>query len=299
MRTIHFISLSLCASGLWACAEVTTVEPPSNGAPPNGSASSSPAPVNTTTPVMTGSAAPLLPAGASNPGSSETRPAARPPAPAPSSSPAANPAPLPPAPSNTPPPAPSGPPGEVLLFDDFEDGNDAGWIADAGDGDDLVGEWSVVAAEQGFVYKQSDDSFDDESWSVGGDVRWTDVAVQTRFRFTQVSNIEDATVMLALRFRSKDDYYFVEYRGDGSVKIRTVVDGSDSEASSEDLDRPATVGEWIDLRLVARGNQLTAFIDEAQVGQGTADANIASGGIALGVQENAAVEFDDVRVTRP
>jgi hypothetical protein len=227
----------------------------------------------------------------SNAGSGETGSVPRAPAPLPSANV--------PSPASALPPAPAGPPGEVLLVEDFEDGNATGWIADAADGDDLVGVWSVVSADQGFVYAQNDDSFDDESWSVGGDVRWTDVSVETRFRFVTVNNMEDATVMLALRFRSKDDYYFLEYRGDGSVKIRTVVDGSDSEASSEELDRIATVGQWISLRFVAQGSQLSAFVDGMLVGQGTAGAAIASGGIALGVQENAAVEFDDVRVTRP
>jgi hypothetical protein len=198
-----------------------------------------------------------------------------------------------------PPPAAAGPSGEVLLRDDFEDGDDEGWIADVADGDDLVGQWSVVAADQGHAYAQRDDSFSDESWSVGGDFRWTDVSVETRFRFTAVNDMEDATVMLALRFRSKDDYYYLEYGGDGSVKIRRRVDGSDDEVSSDDLDRIAILGQWINLRLVAKGSALSAYVDGALIGTGAVDTALTSGGIALGVQENAAVEFDDVLVTRP
>lgn len=187
----------------------------------------------------------------------------------------------------------------MLLVDDFEDGNDQGWVADVADGDDLVGQWSVVSAEAGHVYAQRDTSFDDDSWSVGGDVRWTDVSVETRFRFTAASNIEDATVMLALRFRSKDDYYYLEYGGDGSVKIRKRFDGSDDDASSDDLDRIATIGQWINLRFVAKGSALSVFVDGVQIGSGAVDTDLTSGGIALGVKENSAVEFDDVRVTRP
>jgi hypothetical protein len=204
-----------------------------------------------------------------------------------------------PAPSAAPPPAASGPSGEVLLSDDFEDGDDKGWIADVADGDDLVGQWSVVTADQGHVYAQRDSSFDDESWSVGGDVRWTDVSVETRFRFTAVSDMEDATVMLALRFRSKDEYYYLEYGGDGSLEIRKRFDGSDDESSSDELDRSATLGQWIKLRFVAKGSALSAYVDDALVGSGAVDTDLASGGIALGVQENSAVEFDDVHVTRP
>ncbi len=290
MRFLELFCLSLCASSVCACAEVTQEDPPSNpgaGAPPAS-----------TLPVLPGPSrapvgpAPAQPASTPRPGSGEAPPAARPPS-TPPSTPSTTP------PSTLPPAAPTGPAGELLFSDNFEDGNDMGWIADAADGDDLVGEWSVAPAEQGFVYAQSDDSFDDESWAVGGDVTWTDVSVETRFRFTAVNDMEDATVMLAARFRSKDDYYWLEYRGDGSVKIRTSIDGSDSEAASEDAEQVPVVGQWINLRLVVQGTQLTAFVDGDQIGQGTADELIASGGIALGVKENAAVEFDDVTVTRP
>jgi hypothetical protein len=191
------------------------------------------------------------------------------------------------------------PPGELLLLDDFEDGLASGWIADATDGNDLVGNWSVVATEEGHAFAQLDDSFDDDSWAVGGDVTWTDVSLEARCRFTAVSNIEDAVVMLALRFQSKDNYYFVEFRGDGTVKIRKRVDGSEPELSSEELDVPAVVGEWMTLGFSVRGSSLEARLNGALIGSAVLDTDLASGGIGLGVKESAAVEFDDVRVTVP
>jgi hypothetical protein len=198
------------------------------------------------------------------------------------------------------PPLPAnGPPGEVLLFDDFEDGDDAGWIADEADGDDLVGSWAVVEAEEGRVYAQSDASFSDESWSVGGNLSWTDVQLDVRFRFTEVSDIEDAIALIALRFRSKDDYYYIEYGGDGAVKIRKRVDGSEPELASVDLDRVAVVGEWVDVQFTARGSSLQVSVGGVVLGNAVTDTDLPSGGIALGVRENAAVEFDNVRVTVP
>jgi hypothetical protein len=192
-----------------------------------------------------------------------------------------------------------GPSGTLLLLDDFEDGNATGWIADAADGDDLVGSWAVVETDAGHAYAQQDDSFDDDSWAVGGDVAWTDVSLDVRFRFTSVADIEDAVAMIALRFRSKETYYFLEYGGDGAVKLRKRVDGSDSELSSQELDRVAVLGQWIEVNVTARGNTLEARVDGEQVASGVVDMDLTSGGIGLGVAEGSAVEFDDVRVTRP
>jgi hypothetical protein len=192
-----------------------------------------------------------------------------------------------------------GEPGQLLLLDDFDDGDDAGWVADVSDGDDVVGSWAVVEAPDGWVYAQLDDSFDDDSWTVGGDLSWSDVVLEARFRFTSVRDMEDAVVMLATRFQTKDRYYYVQYRGDGTVKIRKRVDGSEPEMSSDDLDRLAVIGEWMTLRFSAVGNVLSAAVDGVVVGQGIIDDDLGFGGIALGVKENAAVELDDVRVTLP
>lgn len=205
-------------------------------------------------------------------------------------------------PASVPPVAPiaeTGASGDVLFADDFEDGNDAGWVADVADGDDLVGNWEVVATEEGQAYAQLDTSSSDESWAVGGNINWTDISFDVRFRFTDESSIEDAIVMLGVRFQDKDNYYFIEYGGDGDLKIRKRVDGSTPELSSEDLDAAAVAGEWIDVNFTARGDSLEARVDGQLIGSAVLDTDLDSGGIALGVRENAAVEFDDVRVTVP
>jgi hypothetical protein len=287
-------------SGLWAlcalgCAEVTVDDPPSQldatpsqaGAADN-SAMSGPgttgavspgAPPSTQSPVSGGQQRPVGGMnGGTPPGS--TAPPSRPPAVAP-------------------PIAASGESGDVLFSDDFEDGDDAGWIADVADGDDVVGNWDVVATDEGQAYAQLDTSSSDESWAVGGDINWTDISLQVRFRFTDASSIEDAIVMLGLRFRDKDNYYYIEYGGDGDLKIRKRVDGSEPELASESLDQTATVGQWIDVSFTAQGDTLQASVGGQLIGMAVVDADLSSGGIALGVRENAAVEFDDVRVTVP
>jgi hypothetical protein len=198
-----------------------------------------------------------------------------------------------------PPIAASGESGDVLFSDDFEDGDDAGWIADVADGDDVVGNWEVVATEDGQAYAQLDTSSSDESWAVGGNINWTDISLQVRFRFTDASALEDSIVMLGVRFRDKDNYYYIEYGGDGDLKIRKRVDGSEPELASESLDRAVNAGEWIDVSFTARGDTLQASVGGQAIGTAVVDGDLAAGGIALGVRENAAVEFDDVRVTVP
>jgi hypothetical protein len=186
-----------------------------------------------------------------------------------------------------------------LLFDDFEDGDTSGWIVDSSDGAARADGWAIVTTPEGKAYAQRDDSSDDDTWSIGGSVYWSDVNVSTRFRFTAASNIEDAVAMLALRFRSREAYYYIEYRGDGSLKLRKRFDGSDTDLLSEDLDRVAVLGEWIDLGVSARGGSLRVTLGGVAVGAEVLDGEIPAGGIGLGVSESAAVEFDDVRVSVP
>jgi hypothetical protein len=300
----------MALSGLWAlcalgCAEVTVDDPPSQlggtlGAAGSSTAPSMPSPPGSSGPSSSGPSS-------SGPGSSGSGSVGTvsPGAGAPGASSGQQPVGVngaPPAsmsPASRPPIAASGESGDVLFSDDFEDGDDAGWVPDVADGDDLVGNWDVVATEEGQAYAQLDTSSSDESWAVGGNVDWTDISFQVRFRFTDASSIEDAIVMLGVRFRDKDNYYYIEYGGDGDLKIRKRVDGSEPELASEDLPEPATAGEWIDVSFTARGDSLEVRVGGQLIGAAVVDTDLASGGIALGVRENAAVEFDDVRVTVP
>lgn len=204
-----------------------------------------------------------------------------------------------PAPVDSPAIPSGGPPGTLLLSDDFEDGDTSGWIVDTADGAERADGWAIVTTDEGSAYAQSDDSSDDDTWSIGGSVYWTDVEVSTRFRFTAADEIADAVAMLALRFRSREAYYYIEYRGDGSLKLRKRFDGSDTDLLSEEVERVAVVGEWLDIAVSARGGAFRVTLDGVAVGAEVVDGDIPAGGIGLGVSESAAVEFDDVRVSVP
>jgi hypothetical protein len=189
-----------------------------------------------------------------------------------------------------------GPPlgGNVLLFDDFEDGNTDGWIANRGDGDEAFGNWAVVSDATGHVYEEQS-VFSDPSFAVGGDLAWTDQQLEVKVRLD--GDVSDATIFLAVRFQSWDNYYFLEFHGDGRMKIRASVGGSTADVVSYDTDTPLTSGTWYSIGLSAKGSTLNALLDGAVVATGMDD-RLTNGGIALAARDVSAA-FDDVKVTVP
>jgi hypothetical protein len=142
----------------------------------------------------------------------------------------------------------------------------------------------------------------DEAFAVGGDVSWTNVAVEVKAQYTATSaNPEDATILLAARFSGLESYYVLEYRGGsaedpGKVKLRV---RADSESDLADEDAPSTpIGQVVTLKLVVQGSTISAFVNGMQIATATNTA-ISAGGIALGASEGATVQFDDLRVTVP
>jgi len=190
----------------------------------------------------------------------------------------------------------SQPPG-TLLFDDFEDNDTNGWIADADDGNDKVGNWAVVPDGTNHVYKQQTE-YSDPSWAIGGDSRWTDQIVETKVQFTSSSG--DGKAFLAARFSSFERYYFIEFSmndSDGQIKVRKRVDGSTNDILSVRTGGPVVSGTWYTIALSVVGTEIKAFFEGAEVGSGT-DADLTVGGIGIGIVDSVAA-FDDVKVTSP
>ena len=104
----------------------------------------------------------------------------------------------------------TGTPMGTLLFEDFEDGNADGWIADMDDGNDVFGNWAVVTEGASKVYKEQTE-YSDPSWTVGGRLDWKDQAAETKVQFVS-SGAGDAIAYLAVRLQSKERYYFLEFQ---------------------------------------------------------------------------------------
>ena len=191
----------------------------------------------------------------------------------------------------------TGAPMGTLLFEDFEDGNADGWIADVDDGNDLVGNWAVVTEAASKVYKEQTE-YSDPSWTVGGRLDWKDQAAETKVQFVS-SAAGDAIAYLAVRLSSKERYYFLEFQANetnGSLKVRKRVDGSTTDLiPSHKTGMPVGPGTWYTIGLSAVGTTITAKLNGTVIGTAT-DSALANGGIALGIRDAVAI-FDDVKVT--
>lgn len=188
-------------------------------------------------------------------------------------------------------------PAGVLWFDDFEDGDTAGWIADMNSGDH-VGDWAVVNDGATNVY-QEQTQYSDPSWAVGGDLAWTAQILEAKVKF--VSSSGDAVAYLAVRFQNREAYYFLEFHENetnGSLKIRKRVNGSTTDLiSSYSTEMPVVSGTWYTIGLSAVDSTITAYFNGTMIGTAT-DAELSNGGIALGIVD-AVAAFDDVTVSAP
>jgi hypothetical protein len=187
-------------------------------------------------------------------------------------------------------------PTGTLFFDDFEDGDTKGWIADVDDGTN-VGNWGVVTDGSTKVYEEQTE-YSDPSFTVGGDVSWTDQALEAKVKFVS-SSTSSPIAYLAIRLTTKKTYYFLEFHADttnGSLKVRKRVDGSTTDLiSSYKTGMPVVVGTWYTIGLSAIGSTISASFDGTSIGTAT-DSELTHGGIALGVVD-AVAAFDDVKVT--
>ena len=188
------------------------------------------------------------------------------------------------------------PPETVLLYDDFEDGVADHWLS--AEAETLpTGTWVVAPEGSNHVFAQQD-PLAGLTRMVGGDRSWTDQKVQVRFRFTSAP----VQIQLAARFVDATTYYFVQVPAAGNLKIRKRLLGSTTDLAALPVagSTPLVAETWYTLGLAARGDTLSAFLNDSLVLTATDSSppTIPTGGIGLGTQSNAAV-FDDVKVTLP
>ena len=182
--------------------------------------------------------------------------------------------------------------GTILLSDDFEDGTSDGWLP-ASVGVPIT--WGVVADGTNHVFAQQDATLT-LSRVAGGDVAWTDQAVEARVKFLTTPD----QVQLAVRFLDANNYYFVELSADGRVKIRKRGAGVTTDLAALPGAAPLVIDTWYTLGLTIQGATLTAYLDgiPAVTATDNSPPAIAAGGIGLATNLNAAA-FDDVKVTVP
>ncbi|MGC9394532.1 MAG: hypothetical protein ACP5J4_06715 [Anaerolineae bacterium] len=136
--------------------------------------------------------------------------------------------------------APTGP--ETLLSDDFEDGNDDGWIVQAGD-------WAVIPEYSTYrvIWNTGDSPTSRRSYyDTVTATTWTDYAIRAKVKVE--SPIADGRWgMLMARWQDSRNYYYLAFQGDGRLRIREYVDGSSNTLGTVDPD--LTRDTWYTLTL--------------------------------------------------
>lgn len=181
-------------------------------------------------------------------------------------------------------------------MDDFEGdtagGEIKGWIR-AGDVD---GKWAV-ATEGGSKVLQETVATDSISLIAGGDIAWTDQKVEVKVKFATVTTSSIAYLMV--RLVDVKNYYFLEFKGDGSMKVRKEIMDSTNDVLSYKTKMDLVAGTTYTVGVGFKGNVVTAYLNGAAVGTMTENpASLSHGGIALGFK-GATGSFDDVKVTLP
>jgi pectate lyase len=171
---------------------------------------------------------------------------------------------------------------DTLFSDDFEDGNSTGW---SGSG----GSWSVASDGSG-VLRQSGTSSD--ARSTAGTQSWTDYSVQARVKPTAFNGSNRFVAVLA-RVQSNTSYYYVALRGNNTVELKKLVNGSSTTLDTASL--TVSINTWYTVRLDVSGTSLRGYVDGNLLTEAT-DSQYSSGRIGVATFYGSA-NFDDVVVS--
>lgn len=187
---------------------------------------------------------------------------------------------IPPEPVTSTPPGPT--PPVYLLYDDFEDGDTAGWTTSGAS-------WKL-APDVTLVYAQSGAS--GEAVSSAGNAAWTDYTVQARVKMTAENGFATGA---GLVFRMTDDnhYYWLNLRRpDGQLRLMKKDGQTWSQIANVPL--PQQLTTWYTLKAVLNGNSIKCYVNGVEKINVT-DSSMSAGKIGLRTYGTDA-EFDYVTV---
>jgi hypothetical protein len=183
------------------------------------------------------------------------------------------------------------PPGGMNLFeDDFEMGTSA-WTPTPS------GVWAT-AMDGSTVYAATGASAT-STWraAAAGQTTWTDVDIQARVKITSFEGMSTSYyAAICARYTSNNSYACFALRSQGQVAFR--VNGSNEASWNPPM--AITTGRWYTVRVVARGANITGYLDGTEIPSGSrvTGGAPASGRLALACPGTNAV-FDDVVVRTP
>jgi hypothetical protein len=181
--------------------------------------------------------------------------------------------------------------GMELFRDNFEMGA-GNWTATPS------GVWAI-ATDGSMVYAATG-AMANGSWRAGvaGEPSWTDVQIEARVKVTSFAGSSSSYYAgVCARYTSASNYACFALRSDGNVAFR--VNGSNTSSTAPpggDIQE----GTWYNVRVVARGANITAFLNNTEIAASSrvTSGAPASGRLALATPGTNAV-FDDIVVTVP
>jgi hypothetical protein len=160
------------------------------------------------------------------------------------------------------------------------------------------GGWAI--ATDGTMVYAATGAASNSTWraAVAGEATWTDVQIDARVKITSFPGSSTSYYAgICARYVSNSSYACFALRSDGKIAFRV----SGRNTSAVDPSAGAIrAGTWYTVRVVARGANITAFLNGVEIPSGSrvTSGAPASGRLALATPGANAV-FDDIVVTTP
>jgi hypothetical protein len=155
----------------------------------------------------------------------------------------------------------------------------------------------VVALDGTNTYQVTDAStaFSSFSYATAGSATWSNVRIEARVKAISFTKADSTSyVSVYGRFGDAQNYYAIQWLGNGDVSVSYRQNGSGSDAY--DPDPVLTTGQWYTFRIDLSGTDMATYVD-GQLIQRVGLSSVTSGSIAIGTR-NAVARFDDVKVTQ-
>ncbi|MBI1850537.1 MAG: DUF1080 domain-containing protein [Planctomycetes bacterium] len=170
------------------------------------------------------------------------------------------------------------------LKEDFEKENSK-WKFEAG-------KWERRKSGESMVLAQTTET---QPWAVAilEDKKFSDVDISVRFR--PISGKEDASGGIIFRAKDGKNYFLVRANAlENNFRLYTMIDGKRKQLASAKVD-PPKLGEWHTIRVVAKGDQIQAYLDgKLQIDD--KDKTYSDGYVGLWTKADSVTEFDDLEV---
>jgi hypothetical protein len=170
----------------------------------------------------------------------------------------------------------------MLLQDDFEDGDAAGWTA-------VSGTWSITT-DGTKVYKQSSTS--GEAIAYAGSDTWTDYVYEANVKLSSTNG----NVGLVFRYSDASNFYMLRLNDNGDkVELYKRVGGTLTLIASSA--QTVTPGQLYVMKVVVEGNKIIGYVDGVEkINWTNATTQLTSGKIGFRMHTSSA-SVDNIQIT--